>query len=122
MTLSLPEEFLLQTVACTCGSGSHSMAAAMSCFLGCYSPSGDDALLCVEKDLAYFQVGRAMCAEGADAKVQAQILGHFTAQLVKPGLSQRETAVAVEAVGALAPSTNRFFGEQVRTSFTPLHH
>lgn len=63
-----------------------------------------------------------MCAEGADAKVQAQILGHFTAQLVKPGLSQRETAVAVEAVGALAPSTNRFFGEQVRTSFTPLQH
>ena len=63
-----------------------------------------------------------MCAEGADVKVQAQILGHFTAQLVKPGLSQRETAVAVEAVGALAASTNRFFGEQVRNAFTLLQH
>ena len=84
--------------------------------------SGDEALLCAEKGIAYFQVGRAMCAEGADAKVQAQILGHFTSQLVKPGLSQRETAAAVEAVGALAASTNRFFGEQVRNAFTLLHH
>ena len=63
-----------------------------------------------------------MCAEGADAKVQAQILGHYTAQLVKPGLSQRETAVAVEAVGALAASTNRFFGEPVRSILILLHH
>lgn len=59
------------------------------------------------------QVGRAMCAADADAKVQAQILGHFTQQLLKPALSQRETAVAVEAVGALAASTNRNFGEPV---------
>lgn len=76
----------------------------------------------VEKGIAHFQVGRAMCAEGADAKVQAQILGHYTAQLVKPGLSQRETAVAVEAVGALAASTNRFFGEPVSSILTLLHH
>ena len=54
-----------------------------------------------------------MCAPDADAKVQAQILGHFTQQLVKPALSQRETAVAVEAVGALAASTTRNFGEPV---------
>lgn len=63
-----------------------------------------------------------MCAEGADAKVQAQILGYFTAQLVKPGMSQRETAVAVEAVGALAASTNRFFGEPVCSILIPSHH
>ena len=54
-----------------------------------------------------------MCAADADAKVQAQILGHYTQQLVKPALSQRETAVAVEAIGALAASTNRNFGEPV---------
>ena len=62
------------------------------------------------------QVGQAMCAADADAKVQAQILGHYTQQLVKPALSQRETAVAVEAIGALAASTNRNFGEPVSTS------
>lgn len=59
------------------------------------------------------QVGQAMCAPGADAQVHAHILGHYTQQLVKPGLSQRETAVAVEAIGALAASTNRFFEGKV---------
>ena len=60
------------------------------------------------------QVGQAMSAPDATKEVQAQILGHFTQQLMKPALSQRETAVAVEAVGALAASTSRFFGEQVQ--------
>ena len=59
------------------------------------------------------QVGQAMSAPDATKEVQAQILGHFTQQLMRPALSQRETAVAVEAVGALAASTSRFFGEQV---------
>ena len=60
------------------------------------------------------QVGQAMSAPDATKEVQAQILGHFTQQLMRPALSQRETAVAVEAVGALAASTSRFFGEQVQ--------
>lgn len=53
-----------------------------------------------------------MCAADADSKVQAQVLGHYTQQLMRPALSQRETAVAVEAIGALAASTSRNFGEQ----------
>ncbi len=54
-----------------------------------------------------------MSAPDATKEVQAQMLGHFTQQLMRPALSQQETAVAVEAVGALAASTSRFFGEQV---------
>lgn len=55
-----------------------------------------------------------MSAPDATKEKQAQILGHFTQQLMRPALSQRETAVAVEAVGALAGSTNCFFAEQVQ--------
>ena len=55
-----------------------------------------------------------MSAPDATKEVQAQILGHYTQQLMTPALSQWETAVAVEAVGALAASTSRFFGELVR--------
>ena len=55
-----------------------------------------------------------MCAPDATKEAQAQILGHFTQQLMRPALSQRESAVAVEAVGALAASTSRFFEEQVQ--------
>ncbi len=57
-----------------------------------------------------------MCAEGAEQKTQTLILGHFTHRLTDPRTSAGEITVAVQAVGELAASTNKFFGLKVATS------
>lgn len=59
------------------------------------------------------QVGEAMCAEGAEQKTHALILGYFTHRLTDPKTSGRELTVAVQAVGELAAATRKFFGDKV---------
>lgn len=61
------------------------------------------------------QVGEAFCADDADQKAQALLLGHYTHILTDPKTSGREITVAVQAVGELAASTMRFFGAKVNT-------
>lgn len=66
------------------------------------------------------QVGEALCAEGVEQRTQATILGHFTHKLTDPKTPGGEIAVAVQAVGELTASTQRFFGTKAGTQ-TSMH-
>ena len=60
-----------------------------------------------------------MCAEGAEQAAFSAMLGPFVHRLTSPRAAAREVTLAMEAVGALAAATPRFYGPPARRAPRP---